>query len=128
MNDIILNLKKIINKIIKNNFWRDRFNLFTVLTSLLLNLGLWLFLILRLEPSEYPVPLHFNIYFGVDVIDSWKHAFFIPVIGISIIIINLILSYLVFEKEKFMTHFLLSCSLFVQVLLFLAGIGVVVIR
>jgi hypothetical protein len=102
--------------------------MFVLLTNVLLNITIWLFLVFRLEPSEYPVPLHFNIYFGIDVIDKWSQAFIIPGIGLMVILINLVLAYLVFSKEKFVAQFLLSSSLFVQILLFLAGIGIVVIR
>ena len=102
--------------------------MFVLLTNVLLNIVIWLFLVFRLEPSEYPVPLHFNIYFGIDVIDKWSQAFTIPGIGLIIIFINLVLAYLVFPKEKFIAQFLLSSSLFVQIILFLAGIGIVIIR
>jgi len=121
-------VKNVLQDIIKNKFWRDKFSMFVLLTNVFLNISIWIFLIFRLEPSEYPVPLHFNIYFGIDVIDKWSQAFLIPGIGLVVIFLNLILSYLVFSKEKFIAHFLLASSLFVQILLFLAGIGVVVIR
>ena len=121
-------VKEELQNIIKNKFWRDKFSMFVLLTNIFFNISIWIFLIFRLEPSEYPVPLHFNIYFGIDVIDQWSQAFLIPGIGLVVIFLNLILSYLIFSKEKFVAHFLLSGSLFVQILLFLAGIGIVVIR
>ena len=121
-------IKKELLNITKNKFWRDKTSMFVLLTNVLLNIVIWLFLVFRLEPSEYPVPLHFNIYFGIDVIDKWSQAFIIPGIGLIVILINLVLAYLVFSKEKFVAQFLLSSSLFVQILLFLAGIGIVVIR
>lgn len=121
-------IKKELKKIIKNDFWKDKFSMLVLLTNALLNIFIWLFLVFKLKPSEYPVPLHFNIYFGIDVIDKWSQAFIIPGIGIVIIFLNLFISYFVFSKEKFIAHFLLTSSLFVQILLFLAGIGIVVIR
>jgi len=121
-------IKKELLNITKNKFWRDKTSMFVLLTNVLLNIVIWLFLVFRLEPSEYPVPLHLNIYFGIDVIDKWSQAFTIPGIGLIIIFINLVLAYLVFPKEKFIAQFLLSSSLFVQIILFLAGIGIVIIR
>lgn len=121
-------IKKELSNIIQNEFWKDKFNVFILLTNFLFNIVIWLFLTFRLEPSEYPVPLHFNIYFGIDVIDKWSQAFMIPGIGLLVIVINLSLAYLIFSKEKFVAQFLLSSSLFIQILLFLAGIGMVVIR
>jgi hypothetical protein len=121
-------IKNELLNIIKNKFWKDKFSMFILLTNIFFNISIWLFLIFKLKPSEYPVPLHFNIYFGIDVIDKWTQAFMVPSIGLVVILINLVLSYLVFSKEKFIAQFLLASSLFVQVLLFLAGISIVVIR
>lgn len=121
-------IKNELLNVIKNKFWKDKFSMFILLTNIFFNISIWLFLIFKLKPSEYPVPLHFNIYFGIDVIDKWTQAFMVPSIGLVVILINLVLSYLVFSKEKFVAQFLLASSLFVQVLLFLAGISIVVIR
>lgn len=121
-------LKKILSEIAKNNFWQDKFNMIVILNSLILNISIWLFLAFRLKPSEYPVPLHFNIYFGIDVIDDWTSAFIIPIIGLIVVILNMVLSIVIYPREKFISHFLVSSSLFIQILLFLAAIGVVVIR
>ncbi len=121
-------IKEGLSNITKNKFWKDKVCIFTLLTNVLFNIVIWIFLIFRLKSSEFPVPLHFNIYFGIDVIDRWSQAFVIPSIGLLVILINLVLSYLIFSKEKFIAQFLLFSSLFIQCLLFLAGIGVVVIR
>lgn len=99
-----------------------------LLASLTLNLGVWLFLGLKLKPSDYPVPIHYNVYFGIDVIDYWTSVFLIPAMGLGIIIINLLISYLIHEREKFISQFLLSGSCFIQLILFLAAIGAVIIR
>lgn len=126
--DYIKIFKKTIRRIGKNEFWHDRFSLITILTSLFLNIGIWLFMAFRLKPSEYPVPLHFNIYFGIDVIDKWSSAFIIPVIGLIVVVLNMLLSFLIYPQEKFISHFLSGSSLFIQILLFLSAIGIVVIR
>lgn len=121
-------LKKSADKILKNNYWRDKFSMVVLLASLTLNLGVWLFLGLKLKPSDYPVPIHYNVYFGIDVIDYWTSVFLIPAMGLGIIIINLLISYLIHEREKFISQFLLSGSCFIQLILFLAAIGAVIIR
>lgn len=122
------NFKKHLIEVIKNPFWHSRYNIFILLTSLLLNLGIWLFLYFKFPPSEFPVPIHFNIYFGIDVIDNWTKVFLIPELGLTFIFINLILAYIIFSSEKFISYFLFSSSLFIQILLFLATISTVIIR
>jgi hypothetical protein len=120
--------QKIAANIAKNPFWKSRYNSIMILNSLLLNLGIWLFLYLRIKPSEYLVPIHFNVYFGIDVIDKWTKVFVIPKIGVIVVLINLILAYFIFPHEKFISYFLSSSSFFAQILLLLAAISVVAIR
>ena len=120
--------RQFIVRIIKSAFWRDKFSTITLSTSVLFNIGIWLFLFFKMEPSEYPVPIHFNIYFGIDVVEYYYQAFIIPVVGIVVILVNLFFAFYLYEKEKFIAQFLAGSSLFIQILLFLAGLGVVVIR
>lgn len=114
---------------IKNNpFWKSKFNIFAFLNSLLLNLCIWIILYIKLKPSDYPIPLHFNVYFGIDVIDKWSYAFVIPGLGLFLSLLNFFISYLVFKRAKFLSYFLNINSNFVQILLFLGSIGLIIIQ
>jgi len=71
--------------------------------------------------------LHYNVYFGIDLIDSPQRLLSIPFLGILILIFNLCLSYIiyVFKKEFIVPYFLLSASLFINLELIIYLIGVI---
>lgn len=83
---------------------------------------------LKIKPSQYPIPLHFNIYFGIDVIDNWYNIFIIPLLGFLFCIINFSLAGLIFESEKLLSYFLNTVSLFVQILLILGAVSSIFIQ
>lgn len=98
-----------------------------LILSLLMNALIWLFLLWRLPATTNWIPLHFNTYFGIDWIGPWIQIFIYPVIGFLVIIINLIVNLLVYNKERSLIHILNYSSLLVQVII-LTGLFTLFIR
>lgn len=90
--------------------------------SLLLVLGLWVSLAWHIRPSTDHIFLHYNVLFGVDLIGPWWHIFYISAAGTTVFLINTILGWVVYDRNRFMTQILLAASLLVQILLLIAGI------
>lgn len=102
----------------KHPYFRCKFSLIMLFNSLLLNLSLWMLLYFRIKPSNFPVPLHYSVYFGIDNIDYWYKVFFVPGIGVLFIFLNLFLCIWFYNKERFITHFLSVNNFVVQGVLF----------
>ena len=67
--------------------------------------------------------LHYNILFGVDAIgESWK-VFYAPFLGFFILIINALLGWILYRKDKFMAQILnfitCLCQIFIVIASFL---------
>lgn len=90
--------------------------------SFLLVLGLWAWLAWHIRPSADQIFLHYNVLFGVDLIGPWWHIFYISAAGTVVCVVNTLLGWLVYDRDSFMTRMLLVASLFVQILLFIAGV------
>ncbi|MFA6909244.1 MAG: hypothetical protein WC289_05195 [Patescibacteria group bacterium] len=73
-------------------------------------------LALRLHPTADPVPLHYNIYFGIDLIGAWWHIFLFPGIGLLILLLNSTLLFLV-TLDKMQTILLMASAALTNVLL-----------
>lgn len=74
------------------------------------------------------LPLHYNIYFGIDFIGKWYKIFIVPAAGIFFIIINFLLADIVYLRDKVVSYFLVGAGLFVQVILILAALAIVSIN
>ncbi len=92
-----------------------------ILVSLAANISLWLFFLLKIKPSEEPIPLRYNIYSGFDLMGSWYYLFLVPLTGLIILAINTILGGGIFVKEQSLGRIIMGGSLICQGLLWVAG-------
>jgi len=102
----------------------QKYLLYIWLAGIGINLANWLFIALNISPADRPIPLHYNIYFCIDLIGVWYNMFVIPLSGLVIIIVN---SWLLksLKGNKFYKYLLLGISSFCQVLLLLASIFII---
>ncbi len=112
-------------KKVNNIFFGDKFLLSAFIFSLVINIFLWLWLYLTVSPKELPVPLHYNIYFGIDLIGEWYKIFFIPFSGFVILFINFLISFIIYRKQKIISYFLSALTGLFQLFLFWAAFLIV---
>ena len=105
---------------------QDKFVLTNFFISLALNIAIWLVLAFSINSSSEIIPLHYNIYFGIDLIGAWYKVFIIPFLGLLIFFINFALSYII--KVRLLDYFLVASSTFIQFILLVASIFVVLLN
>lgn len=96
----------------------------TLLASFLIFLAMLALPIWRVVPlaSTKPfIPLHYNIYFGVDRFGPWEQAFVIPALGLLFWFISAIMQTIFFRKEKLLVRFFAMSTVFIE-LIFLVAI------
>ena len=52
--------------------------------ALILNVVNWGLIAYFIRPVDFPIILHYNVYFGVDVIGDWWQVYYLPLIGLLI--------------------------------------------
>ena len=84
--------------------------------SLVLNILNWGLIAFFIRPVDFSIILHYNVYFGVDVIVSWWQVYFLPFIGLIILSINTILGYFFYQKkERIIAHLLMLATFIAQI-------------
>ena len=104
-------------------FWRDLVIRYLTITAVLLQTGLWLLIIIKILPIANEADffsLHYNIYFGIDLIGSWYRIFTVPIVGLVFLIINILLIILLYKREKFLSYFLAASNLLISLGLLVA--------
>ena len=96
-------------------------NLIMLIFGLLLNLSTWIWLLWQIKPEEEMVFLHYNILFGVDYVGSWWKVLFLPIAGIFIYLLNAILAWALFGKDKFFAQILNFISVLCQIFILIAA-------
>ena len=111
-----------------HGYWTDPVIFFALVLSLLANGGIWLALYFTVVPTDLPIILHYNIYFGIDVIGNWKSVYFMPILALILLFANLVLSRFFYYKEKPISYLFAGTALLVQLLMAVGVISVIIIN
>ncbi len=70
------------------------------------------FFALFLRPSDALTVLHYNVYFGVDLLGAWWQLFILPGVAFLFVLMNLVLSYRFYtiQHERIAAYLLLLGS------------------
>jgi hypothetical protein len=88
-------------------------------------------LFFRLMPGEATgkfIPLHYNIYFGVDKFGPWYSVFELSLFGLLVLILNTWLAARYFERESALAAFLNVVNPIVQFLLLAATYFIILLN
>lgn len=97
---------------------------FLVILSLLVDFSIFILFFIKIGFRQN-MPLHYNVYFGIDLMGDWHQLSIIPLFGLLVILINQSIATLIYLKEKMLAYFLTGATLAIQILLFLAGLAIV---
>ncbi|PIY97283.1 MAG: hypothetical protein COY66_00090 [Candidatus Kerfeldbacteria bacterium CG_4_10_14_0_8_um_filter_42_10] len=107
---------------------RSKFFSLNLLFSIFLNIGIWGLIYFFIIPNSEPVSLHYNIYFGIDLIGEWYKVYFISLSGLIIILVNYLVSAIIYSEKKVLSYLIIGFTALIQMLLALAAILVILIN
>lgn len=115
------------------DFGRGFFENSLVLFSLLFTAVFFLIAIIILIWSTYSRPpvviVHYNVYFGVDLIGIWWQVFSIPAVAIVFCLTNMALAYYLYaKKERVAAYILLLASSFIAIGTVLSCVSIAIIN
>lgn len=110
-------------------YFRNVIVVWLLVSSLAANLANWIILKLLIQPADFSIILHYNVYFGVDLKGSYLQAFGIPLIGLFLFLINIILSGYIYKKgERIASYLLLMATLMMQINLIVYSLSIILIN
>jgi len=103
-------------KFFSQEYFRSSLIQWVLIGSLIVNVANWALIAFFNRPVDFPIILHYNVYFGVDVIGDWWQVYLMPLIGLLILLVNAILGYLFYQqKERIVAHLLMLASFVAQI-------------
>ncbi len=103
-----------------DSFRQDNLIRLNLLFGLLLNVLLWFFIFSQIRNFFEMIPLHYNIYFGIDLLDYWYKIFRLPALSLGFLILNYSLAFLAYQQEKILSYFLAGFTTFIQLIFILS--------
>ena len=111
------------------DFFKSHIAIWLLILSFLANAINWIILKIWIKPVEFPIILHYNVYFGVDLLGNYRQTYILPLIGLSLLVINLLLAmYFYAQKERIASYVLLMATLMIQLSLIVASASVILIN
>lgn len=102
---------------------QNAFSRWTSLMSVLLfsvTIALPIWRIVPLAEEQPYIPLHYNVYFGVDRFGPWYTIFVLPILGFIFLIINVALQVHFVSREKILTRFFAVSTVFLELIFLIA--------
>lgn len=66
------------------------------------------------------IPLHYNIYIGIDRFGPWYHAFIPAVLGATLLFVNVIFEAVFFRRERVLSLFFAVATVLAELVLFVS--------
>src|SRR5665647_3666287 len=100
-------VKAELNRFLADDFFRNKIVIWLSVISLVVNLAEWILLWIYIKPVDFPIIIHYNVYRGVDLMDSWHQVFVLPLVGIILFVINLFLALYFYRAKERIASYLL---------------------
>lgn len=116
-------MKLFSREFLRRVFLRDRIVLYSLLVALLLQAFTWGFLIWRVLPlqDQALMPLHYNIYFGIDLLGPWFGVFLPAGFGLAACMVNTLFIIFMYERQRLLAHFFAICTALIELILLVAS-------
>lgn len=102
-------------------FLKDRLLVFLFGLALLVNLGCAWLLYSKFHALSEFVPLHYNIYFGIDLFGPWYQIMVMPLSGLVFLLVNTTLSIILYVRVKLVSYLLMVTLVLCELVLLAAG-------
>ncbi len=93
---------------------------------LLLTVALPVWRILPIASEKPFIPLHYNVYMGVDAFGPWYAIFILPLLGVGLLVVNLVFAAAFYRREHMLVAFF-AVATFVTELVLLAAMVLIVL-
>lgn len=124
-----ISLKSNFRSFFSPDFFKNQIIIWFLSVGFLVNFSNWIILKIFIKPVDFPIILHYNVYFGVDMTGSWKQVYFLPSIGFVLLVINSLFSvYFYNQKERVASYILLLSAIMIQLSLVIAAVSVIIIN
>ncbi len=108
------------------NFFKDKKILLPIIFGIIIILSNFIYVGWKVGLETSMLSLHYNIYFGIDQLGEAYRIYFYPIFSLLIFLINLSISFAIYNKQKIISFYLLCLAVLSNIFLLL-GSGLIII-
>jgi hypothetical protein len=99
-----------IRKLSGQQLFRDRLSLTILIPTLLINFSTLGTVLIKVQPSNVAVPVHYSSLEGFNVLGPWYQLYYLGVFSLAVTIANTFLAAAAFNRSRLTSFFLLAGS------------------
>jgi hypothetical protein len=112
----------------KKSFIQDPINLFSLGTSIIINIIHWAILGSNIKPNQGNILLHYNVVTGADLINKSIYIYWLPALALILFFINYFIASWIYKKEKLAAYFINIGTIPVQLIFLVATLVLISIN
>ncbi len=110
------------------HFLKNKIIFINSIIALIINFYNFLFLYFRTPRDYEQISLHYNVFFGIDFLDSSIIILNIVLFSVFISVINFLLAYILYSRERLLSYFLVTISTIIAIFLLIHSILIIKIN
>lgn len=84
--------------------------------------------ILPISGDNPYIPLHYNVYMGIDESGPWQRVFVLPAIGLALLLVNTVLQAVLHKREKVLSTFFAVTTVASEAILLVSMVLIVLLN
>ncbi len=132
---MLVRFYKFINNLKSSPARKSKLIIIPSVIAFILNISIWAVIYFKFRPLVYHlpvdesfIPLHYNIYLGIDSFGLWQKIFILPLFGLVAALLNTLLAFVVYNRKEIISYFLSFTSLVLQIFLLIATALIILIN
>ena len=108
------------------SYWNNAIVHWVVIATLFINFGVFVLFAFYVHPSDFPLRLQYNVFFGTSLHTIWWYAYILPLVGLLFFLVDLVIGHVLYKsQERIAGYVVLLGGLFANVALFIAALSIV---
>lgn len=107
-------------------YWNNAIVHWLAIAIVFINIGVVVLFAFFVQPSDLPLKLQYNVFFGTSLHAPWWGAYILPAMSFLFFIIDLVIGHVLYQAgERIAAYIVLLGALFASVALFIAALSIV---
>jgi len=107
-------------------YWNNAIVHWLAIAIVFINASVVVLFVFYVQPSELPIKLQYNVFFGTSLHAPWWNVYILPVMSFIFFAIDLVIGHILYRaQERIAAYIVLLGALFASVALFIAALSII---
>ncbi len=107
-------------------YWNNAIVHWLAIAIVFINVSVIILFTFYIHPSELPLRLQYNVFFGTSLYASWWNVYVLPVMSLIFFVIDLVIGHILYRaQERIAAYIVLLGALFASVALSIAALSII---